>query len=105
MFGGPGNVRFSTSSRGSDADLQDLLGGLFSQGGAAGSPYGGYGAPRRGSDLHASVTLGFREAVAGDTVTLTTSDGGRLTTRIPAGVQGRPTNSVARQGTPRRVRR
>ena len=87
MFGGPGNVRFSTSSRGSDADLQDLLGGLFSQGGAAGSPYGGYGAPRRGSDLHASVTLGFREAVAGDTVTLTTSDGGRLTTRIPAGVR------------------
>ena len=27
MFGGPGNVRFSTSSRGGDADLQDLLGG------------------------------------------------------------------------------
>ncbi|MGV1009554.1 MAG: DnaJ C-terminal domain-containing protein [Dermatophilaceae bacterium] len=88
MFGGPGNVRFSTSSRGGDPDLQDLLGGLFSQGGgAAGSPYGGFGAPRRGSDLHANVTLGFRDAVAGETVTLSTSDGGRLTTRIPAGVR------------------
>jgi molecular chaperone DnaJ len=92
MFGGPGggNVRFSTSGgRAGDPDLQVLLGGLFGGGGGA-SPYGGYGAtrgPRRGSDVQASVTLGFREAVAGDTVTLTTSDGGRLTTRIPAGVK------------------
>lgn len=87
--GGPG-VRFDTGGRTSDADLQDLLGGLFGPGAGAGSPYGGYRAPhgpRRGADVNASVTLGFREAVSGDTVTLTTSDGGRLTTRIPAGVK------------------
>ncbi len=95
MFGGGGggggpNVRFGTGGRADEADLQDLLGGLFGQGAGAGSPYGGYGGtypPRRGADVNAAVTLGFREAVTGETVTLTTSDGGRLTTRIPAGVK------------------
>ena len=54
------------------------------------SPYGGFGAPRgprRGADVSARTTLDFRQAVQGDTVTLTSGDGGRVTTRIPAGVK------------------
>ncbi len=96
MFGGPG-VRFSTSRGGgaADPDLQDLLGGLFAQGQGGGAygggPYGGgYAgprAPRKGADVQARTTLGFRQAVAGDTVTLTTGDGGHITTRVPAGVK------------------
>ncbi|MEI2765204.1 MAG: DnaJ C-terminal domain-containing protein [Dermatophilaceae bacterium] len=89
MFGGPG-VRFSTSRGGrEEADLQDLLGGLFAQGGAGGYPggYAGSRGPRKGPDVQARTTLGFRQAVSGDTVTLTTGEGGSVTTRIPAGVK------------------
>jgi molecular chaperone DnaJ len=105
MFGGGTgpNVRFSTGGRGpggaggAGPDLQDLLGGLFSGAGGAGGvggfgadPYGGFGAtrgPRRGADVSARTTIDFRQAVQGDTVTLTSGDGGRVTTRIPAGVK------------------
>ncbi len=105
MFGGGTgpNVRFSTGGRGpggaggAGPDLQDLLGGLFGgAGGPAGAggfgadPYGGFGAPhgpRRGADVSARTTIDFRQAVQGDTVTLTSGDGGRVTTRIPAGVK------------------
>ncbi len=108
MFGGANgpNVRFSTGGRGpggaggaggAGPDLQDLLGGLFGgAGGPAGAgnfgadPYGGFGAPRgprRGADVSARTTIDFRQAVQGDTVTLTSGDGGRVTTRIPAGVK------------------
>ena len=108
MFGGGGpNVRFSTGGGrggpgmgGAGPDLQDLLGGLFAgAGGPAGGgfggdpydPYGGFGGaargPRRGADVSARTTIDFRQAVVGDTVTLTSGDGSRVTTRIPAGVK------------------
>jgi molecular chaperone DnaJ len=89
MFGGGGGgtrVRYSTSG-GGQPNLEDILGGMFGGGGA---PYGGFGAPagpRRGADLTARTTLSFRDAVEGATVTLGTSDGGHITTRIPAGVK------------------
>ena len=96
--GGP-NVRFTTGGRGSaQPDLEDLLGGLFGGaggqggfgGGYAGGP-GGYGygptrGPRRGQDVEARVTLSFRQAVEGDTVSLS-GPTGQVTTRIPAGVK------------------
>ncbi|MEI2826405.1 MAG: DnaJ C-terminal domain-containing protein [Dermatophilaceae bacterium] len=101
MFGGGGgpNVRFTTGSRGgAQPDLEDLLGGLFGGaggqggfgGGYAGGP-GGYGygptrGPRRGQDVEARVTLSFRQAVEGDTVSLS-GPTGQVTTRIPAGVK------------------
>jgi molecular chaperone DnaJ len=91
MFGGGGGgtrVRYSTGGGGAQPNLEDLLGGMF--GGGAGPAYGGYGAPqapRRGADLSAQTTLSFRDAVEGATVTLGTSGGGRITTRIPAGVK------------------
>ncbi len=105
MFGGGGggarNVRFSTGG-GGGIDLEDLLGafggaGGFQQGGQgfpgggyAGQGYpGGYGGPgsAKGRDVEASTTLDFHAAVAGETVTLSKPDGGRITTRIPAGVK------------------
>ncbi|XVX19873.1 DnaJ C-terminal domain-containing protein [Actinomycetota bacterium] len=104
--GGPQNVRFSTGGGGAQPDLEDILGGLFGgggggfpggaggfPGGAGGYPgggYGGYGAPRgpqKGQDIHARTSLSFRDAVEGSTVTLSTAEGKRITTRIPAGVK------------------
>jgi molecular chaperone DnaJ len=94
MFGGGGGgggtrVRYSTGG-GGQPDLEDILGGMFGAG--AGPAYGGSGfrapqGPRRGADLTARTTLSFRDAVEGSTVTLGTTDGGQITTRIPAGVK------------------
>ncbi|GAA5164638.1 DnaJ C-terminal domain-containing protein [Ornithinimicrobium tianjinense] len=95
MFGGGGgaqNVRFGTGGGG--IDLEDLLGafgggGGFQQGGQ-GFP-GGFGGARggmpRGQDVQARTTIDFTAAAHGDTVTLSSPDGGRITTRIPAGVK------------------
>ena len=99
MFGGGGTTRtrYSTSTSGTgDADMQDLLASLFGQAGGAypsAGTYSGYdtfGAPRgprKGADIQARTTLSFRDAVAGQTVTLEAADGQRITTRIPPGVR------------------
>jgi molecular chaperone DnaJ len=89
--GGPG------AGYAGDQDLNDLLAQMF--GGAAtgprtgrggDDPFGGFGAPRGprpGPDVQARTTLSFRDAVEGSTVTLTTAEGRRITTKIPAGVR------------------
>jgi molecular chaperone DnaJ len=104
-FGGGGGggprVRFSTGGPGAGGqpDLDDLLAQMF--GGAAGAgagtrgapgadPFSGFGAPRGprpGADVQARTTLSFRDAVEGATVTLTTAEGRRITTKLPAGVK------------------
>ena len=94
MFGGGGRgggtrVRYSTGG-GAEPNLEDILGGMF--GGGAGPAYGGAGfrapqGPRKGADLTARTSLSFRDAVEGATVTLGTTGGGQITTRIPAGVK------------------
>lgn len=101
MFGGGGgaqNVRFSTGG-GGGIDLEDLLGAFGGaggfQGGGGGQGYpggfggagGGRGGMPRGQDVEARTTIDFRSAAHGDTVTLSSPDGGRITTRIPAGVK------------------
>ncbi|MDO5740611.1 MAG: DnaJ C-terminal domain-containing protein [Ornithinimicrobium sp.] len=105
MFGGGGggaqNVRFSTGGQGG-IDLEDLL-GAFGGAGSQGFPGAGQGFPRggqgfpggfgqrggrtKGQDIEARTTLDFQAAATGDTVTLSKPDGGRITTRIPAGVK------------------
>jgi len=82
MFGGQqgGRVRYSTSGAGG-ANFEDLLGGLFGQGG------GGFQrGPQQGADLAASVTLPFRQAAEGSTVSLGV-EGRTVNARIPAGVR------------------
>ncbi|WP_371173762.1 DnaJ domain-containing protein [Buchananella felis] len=109
MFGGPGGarVRFSTGGNGG-AGFEDILGGLFGAGaGAAGAGGfagfggpggaggfagpGGFGAgasahaPRRGADVNAHATIGFFQALNGDTVHLKVGDRA-VSVRVPAGV-------------------
>ncbi len=95
--GGGSRVRFSTGGGGGfprggrpgaeEPDLEDILGGMFGGGGGGFSGYGAPRGPRRGQDLEARTTLSFRDAVEGATVSLSTSEGRRITTRIPAGVR------------------
>lgn len=114
-FGGGGGgqrVRFNTgggqgfpgyAGGGGEPDINDILSQMFGggAGGRAGArstyrgddygDFGGFGGPtrgpRKGQDLEARTTLSFRDAVLGSTVTLSTSDGDTITTRIPAGVK------------------
>jgi molecular chaperone DnaJ len=80
---------------GGNVSMDDLLAGLFSNGGAAGPGFGGPGGPGgpgfgpsgRGQDVEASTRITFRQAVEGDTVTLRREDGSTVTTRLPAGVK------------------
>jgi molecular chaperone DnaJ len=70
---------------GGNVSMDDLLAGMFNGGGAAGG-FGQQGS-RRGSDVEASTSVTFRQAVEGDTVTLRRGDGSTVTTRLPAGVK------------------
>ncbi|MDQ1721329.1 MAG: molecular chaperone DnaJ [Pseudonocardiales bacterium] len=71
------------SSPGANISVEDLLSGMFTGGGAS-----GFGQPpRTGSDVEATTSLTFRQAVEGDTVSLRRGDGSTVTTRVPAGVK------------------
>ncbi|WEV42065.1 DnaJ domain-containing protein [Bifidobacterium sp. ESL0682] len=103
--GGPGGVHFSTSGGGPTNlnDIFSMFGNAAGQGAGgyagagAGSPYGaGYGSgsstyrepqePVRGEDRNSKITLTFRQAVKGATVSLK-AGGRKFKTHIPAGVK------------------
>jgi molecular chaperone DnaJ len=87
VFSGFFSRQSGRTAGGGNVSVEDLLSGLFSNGGAAGFTGGaGYGAPA-GRDVEASTSLTFRQAVEGDTVTLQRQDGSTVTTRVPAGVR------------------
>ncbi len=93
---GGGRVRFGPGSAGGagaagagQPDLEDLLGQMFG-GGAGPQGYGGFGAPtgpRSGQDVTAATRVGFRDAVEGSTVSLSSPELGNINVRIPAGVK------------------
>lgn len=126
FFGGgasQGNARYARGRGGFGGttsqeapDLEDLLGmfgatGGFGGGGAGpgGGFYPGAGGstqtgprrgPRKGRDLHATATLSFKQAVSGDTVTISGVGGKTITARIPAGVNDGATIRLRGKGEP-----
>jgi molecular chaperone DnaJ len=84
VFSGFFSRQSGRQAGGANASMDDLLAGLFNTGGGA----GGFGQQTaRGSDVEATTSLTFRQAVDGDTVTLRRADGSTVTTRVPAGVR------------------
>ncbi|MEO6703177.1 MAG: DnaJ C-terminal domain-containing protein [Jatrophihabitantaceae bacterium] len=86
-----------TGPGGTNVNMDDLLAGLFNNGGASGFSAG---VPRTGSDVEASTSLTFRQAVEGDTVTLRRADGSTVTTRVPAGVRNGQKIRLRGKGNP-----
>ena len=91
--GGNGNIRFSTGGAGgAGPDLSDIF-GAFGGGAGGGSPFGGRqqqysyetATPKKGEDRNSSVSLTFRQAVKGATVSLKLGSG-KFKAHIPAGV-------------------
>ncbi|MGI8664687.1 MAG: DnaJ C-terminal domain-containing protein [Jatrophihabitans sp.] len=85
-----------TGAGGANVNMDDLLAGLFSNGGTGG--FGGV--PRTGGDIEATTSLTFRQAVEGDTVTLRRADGSTVTTRVPAGVRDGQKIRLRGKGSP-----
>jgi molecular chaperone DnaJ len=86
--GFPGGAQgFPGGAKGFPGGAQGFPGGAQGFPGGFGGARGGRGGMPRGQDVEARTTLDFRSAAHGDTVTLSSPDGGRITTRIPAGVK------------------
>lgn len=85
MFGGGGGSRQSYDAGGAGYD--DILANLFGGSGGGGFRTGfqGQSQGQKGQDLISQVSLPFRDAVTGTTVTLSVS-GKTIKARIPAGV-------------------
>ena len=116
MFGegetgqGSTRVRFSTGGSGGQQNLNDIF-SMFSGGTGArtafgGSSYGGYQEepyerqrPQRGEDLNSQITLTFRQALKGATVSLGVG-GKKFRTHIPAGVRDGQRIRIAGKGKP-----
>lgn len=100
MFGYGGGPRVQYSS----GDFEDLLGGMFGQGGFGqggfgGGGFGGQAGPTKGRDMHASATLDFQSAVQGDTLKLTVGNRS-MNVKIPAGVHSGQKIKLAGKGEP-----
>ena len=102
MFGGPGGarVRYTTGgdAGGMPSGFEDILSGMF---GGRGGGFRSTRGPERGSDLQATASLPFRDAVSGTTARLTV-DGKAMTVRIPPGVHNGQKIRLRGKGQPGR---
>lgn len=113
MFGGAGggmpgggNIRFTTNGGGAGGpDLGSMFGSMFGggmPGGAAGMGGGRYAqqaGPTKGEDRNSAVTLSFRQAVKGATVSLKLGSN-QFKAHIPAGVSDGQKIRLAGKGKP-----
>lgn len=106
MFGGsaagPGGMRFSTNS--ANVNMDDIFSMFGGSAGMRGRNAGGFqhqpqAQPERGEDLTTSITLTFRQAYKGATVSLR-SAGKVFKTRVPAGVKDGQKIRIAGKGKP-----
>lgn len=90
---GGGGPRFQAGGPGG-AGFEDAFGGVFTGGSTRGQGFedilgglfGGFNrGPQKGNDIAAATEVTFRQAAEGATVTLGL-DGGKISTRLPAGV-------------------
>jgi molecular chaperone DnaJ len=90
---GGGGPRFQAGGPGG-AGFEDAFGGVFTGGATRGQGFedilgglfGGFNrGPQKGNDIAAATEVTFRQAAEGATVTLGL-DGGKISTRLPAGV-------------------
>ncbi|WP_084105198.1 DnaJ C-terminal domain-containing protein [Demequina sp. NBRC 110056] len=82
MFGGaarPGAGQAGAGQQYRAQGFEDMLGNLFGGGGFQRGP-------QKGTDIAAATEVSFRQAAAGDTITLRTATGD-VTTRLPVGVK------------------
>ncbi len=113
MFGGGdgSHIRFQTNGGGNPniSDIFSMFGGMGSPGASgAGSQYGAYGSarsqapqPEDGEDRNSKISLTFRQAVKGATVSLS-ADGRKFKTHVPAGVKDGQKIRIAGKGKPGR---
>lgn len=107
MGGHRGGYSPGQSGAGDIGDLSDLLGGLFggARGGHGRGGFGGGFGPMPGTDLQASLTLTFHEAVEGVTKTVRLSSQAlrgpmEVSVRIPPGVEDGQRIRVPGKGAP-----
>ncbi|MCH4210017.1 DnaJ C-terminal domain-containing protein [Bifidobacterium sp.] len=106
MFGdgaGDGSrIRFSTSG-GGQPGMDDIFsmfgGGMPGQGSRGRTAYREPQRPQRGEDRNSKITLTFRQAVKGATVSLSV-DGRKFKTHVPAGVKNGQKIRLAGKGKP-----
>ena len=116
---GMGGARFAGGAGGggfNGADFSDIFGSMFGGGAGGGEGFGrGYGyddygegayqgyrptpVPEDGGDLNSKITLTFRQAVKGATVSLK-ANGKKFKTRVPAGVKDGQKIRLAGKGKP-----
>ncbi len=93
--GGGRGRRSGGAKRGSTMDFTDIFGDLF--GGGGGTAGGGFERPA--AEMQAEVTIEFRDAIQGTTLSLGV-DGDSIRVKIPEGIRDGQKIRVARKGAP-----